>query len=251
MLFMENVMQTSNNKNIRYLWPFPYLILCALITISNICNAGTSLVYSIDFSSQADANALPWLEKKGYTFKLDASDIDVSFKNHRLNLETTKQKAGIFGLQLAPENYLENITSIEVEWGVVRQPDGANWENGNNRVPIALMFFFGTEKISSGLPFGINSAPYFRSPFIGLKETPGKVYKGKLYKKGGRYICVATTAGSSEIIKSTIKVNPSYLKQFGKDKIPPLTVIAFQMNTKDTEGGAHAFIRKLNFYTDK
>ncbi|WP_221896093.1 hypothetical protein [Bathymodiolus japonicus methanotrophic gill symbiont] len=48
-------------------------------------------------------------------------------------------------------------------------------------MPIALMFFFGTEKISSGLPFGINSAPYFLSPFIGLKETPGKVYTGKLY----------------------------------------------------------------------
>lgn len=128
------------------------------------------------------------------------------------------------------------------------QPEGANRENGNNRVPIAMMSFFGTEKISSGLPFGINSAPYFLSPFIGLKETPGKVYKGKLYKKGGRYICVAITDGSSEVIRSTIKIDPRYLKQFSKNSIPPLAAIAFQMNTKDTEGGAHAFIRKLNFY---
>lgn len=115
-------------------------------------------------------------------------------------------------------------------------------------MPIAMMSFFGTEKISSGLPFGINSALYFLSPFIGLKETPGKVYKGKLYKKGGRYICVAITDGSSEVIRSTIKIDPRYLKQFSKNSIPPLAAIAFQMNTKDTEGGAHAFIRKLNFY---
>lgn len=60
---------------------------------------------------------MPWLEKKGYMLKLDANDIDVTFKNQQLNFETTKQKSGIFGLQLAPENYLQNITSIEIEWG--------------------------------------------------------------------------------------------------------------------------------------
>ena len=248
---MVNAMQTTNNKSGQGSWLFHALILCALLSISNICSAEKTLVHSIDFSSQADADALPWLEKKGYIFKLDADDIDVTFKNKQLNFETTQQKAAIFGLQLTPENYLKNVTTIEIEWGVIRQPDGANWENGNNRVPIALMFFFGTEKISSGLPFGINSAPYFLSPFIGLKETPGKVYKGKLYKKGGRYICAATTTGSKKLIKSIIKVDPRYFKQFNKDKIPALTAIALQMNTKDTEGGAHAFIRKLNFYTDK
>ena len=103
---MVTVMQTSNNKNAKFMWHFPYLILLALLTISNTCNAGTALVYSIDFSSQADADALPWLEKKGYIFKLDANDIDVTFKNLQLHFATTKQKAGIFGLKLSPENYL-------------------------------------------------------------------------------------------------------------------------------------------------
>ena len=112
------------------------------------------------------------------------------------------------------------------------------------------MFFFGTEKISSGLPFGINSAPYFLSPFIGLKEVPGKVYTGKLYQEGGRYLCVAVSEGSEEVIHSTIIIDPRYMKLFNKDKIPPLTGIAFQMNTLDTQGGASAFIRKLDFYSD-
>ncbi|WP_428353318.1 hypothetical protein [Methyloprofundus sp.] len=243
-------MQTSKNKPGLYIHQFRYLVLIALLANTHICIAGKTLVHSIDFSSHSDADALPWLKKKGYIFKLDANDIEVTFKNKRLNFATTQEKAGIFGLQLAPDNYLQNITSIEIEWGVVRQPVGANWESGKNRVPIALMFFFGTEKISSGLPFGINSAPFFLSPFIGLKETPGKAYIGKLYKKGGRYICMATTEGSEEVIKSTIMIDPKYLEHFHKHKIPPLTAIAFQMNTKDTKGGAHAFIRKLKFFAN-
>ncbi|RLA21987.1 MAG: hypothetical protein DRQ62_08650 [Gammaproteobacteria bacterium] len=228
-----------------------FVLQVFLLFISiNICQASGSLVYSIDFSKQPEGDARPWLEKKGYLLKLEASEIDITFSNNQLNLETKEEKIAIFALKLAPENYLKNITSIDIEWGVTRQLVGADWENGNNRVPIALMFFFGTEEISSGLPFGINSAPYFLSPFIGHKEVPGKVYTGKLYKKGGRYLCVAVSDGSSKIIKSTIKIDPRYMKLFNKRKIPPLTAIAFQMNTEDTKGGASVFIRKLNFYTD-
>ena len=216
----------------------------------NICQASGRLVYSIDFSKQPAGDARSWLEKKGYILKLDAEEIDVKFGNNRLNLETKEQKTGIFALKLAPENYLKNVTSINIEWGVIRHPTGADWENGNNRVPIALMFFFGTEKISSGLPFGINSSPYFLSPFIGHKEVPGKVYTGKLYQEGGRYLCVAVSDGSEELIKSTIKIDPRYMKLFHKGSVPSLTGIAFQMNTEDTEGGASAFIRKLEFYSD-
>ena len=221
-----------------------------LFISADICLAKGSLVHSIDFSKQPEGDAKPWLEKKGYILELDASEIDVNFHNNQLNLETKEQKTGIFALKLAPENYLKNITSIVIEWGVIRQPVGADWENGNNRVPIALMFFFGTEEISSGLPFGINSAPYFLSPFIGLKEVPGKVYIGKLYKEGGRYLCVAVSAGSEKLIKSIIKIDPRYMNLFNKDEIPSLTGIAFQMNTEDTQGGASAFIRKLDFYSN-
>ena len=226
------------------------LHMLLLFISADICLASGSLVHSIDFSKQPEGDARLWLEKKGYLLELDALEIDVNFHNNQLNLETKEQKTGIFVLQLTPENFLKNITSIDIEWGVIRQPAGADWENGNNRVPIALMFFFGTEKISSGLPFGINSAPYFLSPFIGYKEVPGKVYTGKLYKKGGRYLCVAVSEGSEELIKSTIKIDPIYMNLFHKDNIPSLTGIAFQMNTEDTQGGASVFIRKLDFYSD-
>ena len=74
--------------------------------------------------------------------------------------------------------------------------------------------------------------------------------KLQLYKEGGRYICVAVTQGSDEIIRSKVKVDPRYLKLFSKDEIPPITAVAFQMNTMDTNGGAHAFIRKIDFYSN-
>ena len=240
-----------NNKMLKLTKYLQQLLLLILMSATGFTQAGSKLVHSIDFSKQPEGDARPWFEKRGYLMKLDADEIEVTFKNNQLNLETVEPKTGIFGIKLKPENYLADITSIEIEWGVEKQPQGANWETGNNRVPIALMFFFGTEEISSGLPFGINSAPYFLSPFIGSKEKPGKVYLGKLYQEGGRYICVAITEGSEKTIKSTVKIDPRYMKFFDKDEIPPITAIAFQMNTMDTQGGARAFIRKLSFYADK
>ena len=228
-----------------------FLLLLFFYTVSGVCHAERELIHSVDFTTQPEGDAHPWLEKRGYLMELDAQDINVVFKNKQLNIEAEGAQSAIFGLKLKPENYLADISFIEIEWGVVKQPTGADWEAGNNRVPIAFIFFFGTEEVSSGLPFGINSAPYFLSPFIGLKEQKDKVYLGKLYQKGGRYICLATTPGSEELIKSTIKTDPLFLKLFKKNEIPPITAIAFQINTKDTQGGAHAFIRKLRFYSDK
>lgn len=222
-----------------------------LLTVISTSHAERTLVHSIDFSVQSDGDARSWFIDKGYLMKLDSDDIELTFKNKQLNLQTSESRAGIFGLTLKPENYLAHVTSVDIEWGVIKQPQGADWEAGNNRLAIAFMFFFGTEEISSGLPFGLNSSPYFLSPFIGSKEIPGKVYTGKLYKKGGRYICVAVTEGSDKLIKSSFKIDPRYLKVFAKDEIPPITGIAFQMNTRNTKGGAQAFVRKLSFYADR
>lgn len=231
---------------------FMHLLLFLFLIGTNISYAeNKTLVRSIDFSQQPDGDARAWLLERGYLMKLDADDFELKFKNGQLNIKTSDSKASLFVLKLKPENYIADVSSIEIEWGVLKHPDGANWEEENNRVALAFMFFFGTEKISSGLPFQINSAPYFISPFIGFKEQKGKTYIGKLYKKGGRYICVATTDGSEKLIKSSLDINPEYMNLFNTDIIPPITGIAFQMNTNDTQGGAHAFIQKLNFYSNK
>ena len=63
---MVNVMKTRKNKPASGIGHPRNLILLALFAISNISSAGTTLVHSIDFSTQAEADAMPWLEKKGY-----------------------------------------------------------------------------------------------------------------------------------------------------------------------------------------
>ncbi|NYT46913.1 MAG: hypothetical protein H0A75_04060 [Candidatus Methanofishera endochildressiae] len=57
-LFMVNVMKTRKNKPASAIGHPRNLILLALFAISNISSAGTTLVHSIDFSTQAEADAM-------------------------------------------------------------------------------------------------------------------------------------------------------------------------------------------------
>jgi hypothetical protein len=136
-----------------------------------------------------------------------------------------------------------NAKTASIEWGVEKFPKGANWSRGNNRVAIGAFFLLGTKKFSSGVPF-VKSAPYFLGPFIGKKETPGKKYVGKLYKKSGCYYCVANHAGT---VHTHFNIDKKFQQAFHK-KSPPLTAFGLQMNTNDTKGGAKAFIKRITFY---
>lgn len=232
------------------------LLMIAVIftatSVSSIVFASTErVIHTIDFSGQQDGDAQQWLIQQGYLLELDAEKLNMQFKNGQLEIGTKNKVAGLVALKLNKDKWLHDINYIDIEWGVTKHPEGADWEHGNNRVPIALMFFFGDKYLSSGLPFGINAAPYFISPFIGNHEEEGKTYKGKLYKKGGRYLCAAVTAGGEDLIKTRLQIDPRFGDEFETDKTPPITAVAFQMNTKDTKGGANAFIKKIMFISEK
>lgn len=230
---------------------FLFTILLVM-SVSNVVLANDDrVVYTIDYSNVPEGDAQKWLINQGYALKLDAENLDMRFKNNRLEITTEEEMAGLVVLKLKEANWLHDIRRIDIEWGVSKQPKSANWEQGSNKVSIALMFFFGEETISSGLPFGINSAPYFISPFIGNHEVEGKTYTGTLYKKGGRYICVAVTEGGGELIKTSLKIDPRFQNEFKKEVIPVITGIAFQMNTQDAESGASSFIKKITFISNK
>ena len=161
-------------------------------------------------------------------------------------ISTSEELAGIIGLRTEDKN-LSHVERVEIEWSVSKFPEGASWENGNNRVAIAVMVFFGTEKLSSGLPFGINAAPYFFSPFVSNVDPHDKMYKGRLYKEGGRYFSIAAPTSAAEIFTTDFEVNQRFKNTFNKKQVPAVSAVAFQMNTKDTEGGAVASIRKISF----
>lgn len=221
--------------------------LIFLLFISTTFLLGESVLYSLDFTKHKDGDAKEWLRSKGFEFMLDADELSMKFSGGKLVISTTDEKAGIIGITLPKEKHLENIGTVKIEWGVVKFPNGADWASGNNRVAIGALFSLGTEKISSGLPFGLNAAPYFLGPFIGENEHVVKQYLGKLYQEGGRYYCVSNKSGGTTVV-THLDIDQEFRKSFNKET-RPLTAFAFQMNTKDTSGGAQAFIKRITFYS--
>ena len=229
-------------------------LLCSFLMLVTpfLCNADqkkTYLRYTIEFTQSSNTDALAWLKRKGFEIDLDADDIKYRFEENGLVLSTDTELAGIVVRDFDKNRMLDNIEYVEIEWGVNKFPEGANWEAGNNRVAIAAMVFFGDKKISSGLPFGIHAAPYFISPFIGNEEPLNKVYIGVLYKKGGRYINVNSLNVTGKPMVSRIYLKQQFTQLFGVRPVPAVSGFAFQMNTNDTDGGAEAFIKTVKFYS--
>lgn len=204
------------------------------------------VVYILDFSGQANGDAKPWLKANGFQFKLDAADLNPHFSHKRLVLETSDEKAGYFVKRVN----LPNIKGIRIFWGVDRYPQGADWERGIYRVPIAVVISFGEKKIDSG-SFYIPDAPYFISLFLGEKEKSGRAYTGKYYKKGGRYFCEPCGVPPGGTVVTEFDLEGAFKFQFGQPKMPPISSFGFQMNTEDTRGGAHAFLKKVEFLGDE
>jgi hypothetical protein len=204
------------------------------------------VVYALDFTNQPSGSALPWLKEQGFQFKLAFEALNPRFENGALALSTERPQAGLCGRTFAKGEELQGVERLRIAWGVSKFPQGADWEHGINRTAIAVMVTFGHERISSGLPFGLFAAPYFISPFIGEKETADKIYTGKFWRKGGRYVCVKCPNPGAAII-TDLNVDRLFKSLFGKTVTPPVTAFAFQMNTKNTEGNAAAFIKKIEF----
>jgi len=203
---------------------------------------GSNVVHTLDFSKQKDGDATAWLEAKGFEFLLDAKALHLHFEKGKLVFETNAEKAGLFGIHFRKD--MSKVDSVLIEWGVEKFPQGANWEEGNNRVAIGAIFVLGKEKFSSGVPF-VKKVPYFLCPFIGEKEKIGKAYSGKLYKKSGRYYSVSSSKG---MVKTRFNIAQKFTEAFG-GAAPALSAFALQMNTKDTRGTAKAFIKKITFYS--
>jgi hypothetical protein len=207
--------------------------------------ARAAVLHTFDFSTEPDGDAGPWLQKSGFQYELDAKKLDAKFKDRRLVLATTDNIAGLF----INEVNVPNVKSVRISWGVNLYPDGADWEKGNYRVPIAVVISFGSKKIDSGLPF-LPDAPYFISPFLSRNAVAGRIYTAKYFKKGGRYVCNPCAPDAGTLVTTTIDLAAIYNTQFEPGALPPVTGFSFQMNTKDTRGGASAFLQKVEFLSD-
>jgi len=221
------------------------LFLC----LSVLLFANDKVLLHLDFKGIKDtSNATNVLVNKGFEFKLDKQKFNFYIKDEKLYIVTDREAAVLFGMVLHGKKALKDPTYAVIEWGVDSFPRGAQWENGNNRLPIGLIMVFGSEKLFSGVPsFIAPRVPTFLSPFIGETEKVGKTYLGKLYKKGGRYYCVSNQ-GSGVVVTTKFDIKKHYFKEF-KKITPAMTAFAFQVNTLGTEGGSKAFIKSLTIYT--
>lgn len=228
--------------------PFPKAYLLLLVML--VCQAATldaaEVIHSFDFTTQQSGSALPWLKQQGFQFKLKFEALNPKFENGALVLSTERPEAGVAGYIFAEGEELARVERLRIVWGVSKFPEGADWERGINRTALAVMVSFGHERISSGLPFGLFAAPYFISPFIGAREIEGKIYTGRFWKKGGRYVCIKSP-NPGETVVTDLNVNLLFQKVFDKKVTPPVTAVGIQMNTKGTEGKAAAFIKKIEF----
>jgi len=233
--------------------PLAILILAISMVVSTVAicpaddNGFQKVNHMIDFSDYAEGSVQTWLEEKGFTFQRDARNrkkLDLDVSEDALQLQA---KAKMIGLILNEGVDLEEFSSIRIEWGVNQYPEGASYERKLNNEALAVMVFFGYDKISSG-HFAIPNSPYFLSLFLGQEEKINKAYKGNYFKKSGRFICLGNPK-PGETLVSTLDLVSTFKKYFEKDEVPLISGIALTVDTSKSgdNGQAAAYIKRVEF----
>ncbi len=213
-----------------------------LVPVPAWSNGGAEVVHSIDFTGQPEGEARTWLREQGFELRMSANELSPRFSDRGLVLSTEDAITGLFAKELR----LTGADRVRVTWGVDRYPEGANWEKGTYRVPVAIMIAFGKKEIASGSLF-VPNVPYFISLFLSKNAEPGKGYTANYYHKGGRYFCAPCSPPAGEAVTTTFDMSETFKRTFDKKQVPPITGFSFQMNTKNTRGGAKAFIERVEF----
>lgn len=239
---MPNLLRRKGSAPYRYFTLAVLGMACLAPAAGPVANTETGVVHVIDFTGKPHGSAVDWLEENGYDFRLDAKALDLDFSEKGLVLSTDGRTAGLLERNLE----LMNVGRIRVTWGVEDYPKGVDWDNGVYRVPIAVMFSFGDKNIGSGNLF-VPNMPYFISLFLSTNAQPGKAYAANYYKKGGRYFCQPCTPPEGKTVTTEFDLDSAFRNQFEESEVPPITSFGIQMNTKDTRGGARAWLTRVEF----
>lgn len=217
-------------------------VMAAVLAASPAWSDGDGVVHTIDFTEPPNGDATSWLREQDFELRRSAEDLSARFTDRGLVLSTGDDITGLFVKELQ----LTGAERVRVTWGVDRYPEGADWEDGTYRVPVAIMLSFGDKEIASGSLF-VPDTPYFLSFFLSKNAEPDKAYTANYYHKGGRYFCDPCSPPPGERVTATFDFAETYKRTFDKEAVPPITGFSFQMNTADTTGGARAFIERVEF----
>ena len=225
-------------------------IIPVLITTSALADS-QGPVNVVRFNDYETGSEEDWLEGKGFEFREDLrrrDRINLLASGDRLFIEA---KRPAFGLMSNESVNVADFTSIEIDWGVDKFPEGASYESGVRNEAIMVLMFMGDERLSSG-SFFIPDSPYF----IGLYLCHGDdrmhhPYKGAYYRKGGRYVCGDRPA-AGEMVTTRFNLLEAYRSYFDKegDDDPFISGLAIALDTKKAgDGGtSSAFIREIRIY---
>ncbi|MDZ7736340.1 MAG: hypothetical protein U5P41_09725 [Gammaproteobacteria bacterium] len=223
-------------------WRLVLLALAAILVAPVTYGDEGEVVERIDFTDKPSGNAIPWLQENGFEFKLNARGLNPYFRDDALVLESESQRAGLIYRDMD----LTGVNRVRITWGVERFPEGADWDNGVYRVPIAVMFSFGDEPVNSGSLI-MPDAPYFIGLFLGKNEQEDHAYTARYYKEGGRYFCKPCNIEVGKTVTTVFDFDDILQEEFGVSPSLPVTRFGFQMNTLDTAGGARAFLKSVEF----
>jgi hypothetical protein len=203
--------------------------------------------FLIDFSDYESGSVEQWLKGKGFEFKRDARNrkrLDLDVSEDALILEAKRRMRGF----LINEGVdLDKFSTIRVEWGILKYPEGATYEDRVNNEALMVIVFFGHDRMSSG-HFAIPSSPYFIGLFLGKEEEVNKGYKGRYFQKSGRFVCLGNPE-PGETVVSEYDLVSAFKRKYEKDEVPLISGIALAVDTSSASDGgkAAAFITRIDF----
>ena len=201
----------------------------------------------IDFSDYESGSVEQWLREKGFEFKRDARNrkkLDLDVSDDALILEAKRRMRGFL---INDSVDLEEFSTIRIEWGILKYPEGATYEDRVNNEALMVMVFFGHDRMPSG-HFAIPSSPYFIGFFLGKEEQVNKGYKGKYFRKAGRFVCLGNPEPGETVISEYDLVS-AFKRKYVKDEVPLISGIALAVDTSSSDDGgkAAAFIKRIEF----
>ena len=203
--------------------------------------------FFMDFSDYESGSVEQWLREKGFEFKRDAKNrrrLDLDVNEDALILEAKRRMRGF----LVNEGVdLEEFSTIRIEWGIIKYPEGATYEDRVNNEALMVMVFFGHDRMPSG-HFAIPSSPYFIGFFLGKEEQVNKAYKGRYFNKSGRFVCLGNPEPGETVI-SEYDLVAAFKRKYEKDEVPLISGIALAIDTSSSDDGgkAAAFIKRIEF----
>lgn len=235
---------------VRALHPIVILML-ALLPTAAVPDEQGRIVHVVRLADHRQGPVDEWLRGKGFKLEQDARHRDRIALKTGPNGLVMEARRRAYGLLINEGVDVPEFSRVEIDWGVVRHPAGASYEQGVRNEAVMLIVFMGDERKSSGSLL-IPASPYFVGLFLcSGDDRENHPYVGAYFRKSGRYVCTDRPPPGS-IVTSRFDLLEAYRRFFDKerDDDPGISGIALAVDTQKAsgDGTSSAFVREIRFY---